>query len=335
MQGHFHLHDAGHHDHSHDDDHSANHSLVFRKGLPPEEARSASRKALRLALVLTLCFAGVEAVAGVMTGSLALLSDAGHMVTDSASLLLALLSAVFGNRPADARHSYGHGRTEVIAALVNSLIMLALILYIAVEAVARLLHPEPVNGAGVMVVAVLGLLVNVLAAWILSRGAHTLNSRAALLHVMGDLLGSVAAILAGAIIYATGWTAADPILSMGVCLLILRSTWHLLRQSLLVLMEGVPEHLDYYAIGRALAEVEGVVSVHDLHVWAMSSDHVALSAHLQVGTPEAWPRILAACQALLSRRFAIDHVTLQAEWPLARTADAAATVPVISPDQSA
>lgn len=313
----YHLHDDhGKVDHSHDDDHSANHHHTHRHGLDPNEARYASSRALRFAVMITFGFAVVEALGGWWTGSLALLSDAGHMLTDSSSLLLALLMAYVGQRPADARHSFGHGRAEVIAAFINSLFMFGVIIFIAVEAVGRVLNPQPVNGSGVMLIATAGLAVNVLAAWVLSHGAHTLNSRAALLHVIGDMLGSVAAIAAGAIIHFTGWTPADPILSVAVAALILASTWRLLRQSLLVLMEGVPEHLDYNAIGQALAAIPGVGSVHDLHVWYMSSERIALSAHLGIDTPQDWPRVLAAAQRMLSHRFHIDHVTLQAEWSL-------------------
>ncbi len=166
-----------------------------------------------------------------------------------------------------------------------------------------------------MAVAVAGLAINILVAWLLARAGGGINARGALLHVFGDLLGSVAALVAGAVIYATGWTPIDPILSLAVALLILRSTLELLRQSTGVLMEGVPAHLSYEAIGRALAGISGVTGVHDLHVWHMGAERVALSAHVTLAEGSAWPRVLATAQRLLARDFGIGHVTLQPSWP--------------------
>lgn len=334
MTSRFSLHDDGSAGGEHDDEHDYNHPHRHpHGGVTGAAARAASMRALRWVALLTIGFACVEAVGGWATGSLALLSDAGHMLTDSISLLLALWVAHIGRRPADESHSFGHGRAEVIGAFLNSLFMFGVIVFIAVEAVRRLLEPHAVNGLGVMGIAVAGLLVNVLAVWILSRGAHSLNSKAALLHVMGDLLGSLAAIASGAIVYWTGWTPADPILSMLVACLILSSTWRLLRKSLAVLMEEVPAELDFNRIGRALGGIAGVRSVHDLHVWTMAADRVALSAHLQVVAPQDWPRILAACQRMLSREYGIDHVTLQPEWPLPPPAGKTVPVTIISEDK--
>jgi cobalt-zinc-cadmium efflux system protein len=270
-------------------------------------------RSLWIALSLTLGFAVVETAAGWMAGSLALLSDAGHMITDSAALAIALLAQHVSQRPPSRRASYGYARAEVLAAFINALIMLAVIVWIAVEAVRRLLAPSPVVGGVVLVVAAAGLLVNVASAWLLS-GHNSLNSRAALLHVLGDMLGSVAALVAGAVIVATGWLPIDPILSLFVSALILRSTWLLLRMSTQVLMEGVPAHLSYDEIGRALTRLPGVSAVHDLHVWYMTSNRAALSAHLRVRDAAAWPQTLAAAQRLLAERYGIDHVTLQPTW---------------------
>jgi cobalt-zinc-cadmium efflux system protein len=276
----------------------------------------AARRALWIALVLTGGFAIVEAAGGWLAGSLALISDAGHMVTDAASFVVALIAAAVTVRPPSRRASYGYARAEVLAAFINALAMLALIVWIAVEAVRRLLAPAPVAGSVVMVVAGAGLAVNLACAWVLSRGADGINVRGALLHVVGDLLGSVAALVAGAVIHATGWTPIDPILSLAVALLILRSTLALLRESTGVLMEGVPGHLSYEAIGRALAALPGVTGVHDLHVWRMSARRVALSAHMTLADGAAWPRALAAAQRMLARDFGIDHATLQPAWPV-------------------
>lgn len=299
--------------------------LPRRRGLAPDHApdhhhvpgdtHGAARGALLLSLVLTGGFAVVEAVAGGWSGSLALLSDAGHMVTDSASLGLALFAHAYASRPPTARASYGHGRAEVLAAFVNAIAMLAIVVAIVVEAARRLIAPEPVEGATVLGVAVAGLAVNLFVAWRLSSATGSVNARAALLHVMGDLLGSVAAIVAGAVILATGWMPIDPILSVVVALLILRSTWRLLRQTSDVLMERVPAHLDYAEIGRALAAIPGVRDVHDLHVWATGADEVALSAHMGVESGDAWPVVLAAAQRRMRERFGIRHLTLQPDWP--------------------
>lgn len=277
-------------------------------------AHSASRRRMALALLLTAGYAVVEAGGGLWTGSLALLSDAGHMLTDAAALGLALFAQLVSRRPASARNSYGYARAEILGALVNSLFMLAMVGWIAFEAIGRLMNPKEVDGVGVMGIAAVGLAVNLLAAWLLSGDSHNMNSRAALMHVLGDLLGSVAAIAAGAVIWLTGWKPIDPILSLLVVLLILRSTWALVLQSSHMLMEGVPAHLDLPAIGRTLAAQPGVQSVHDLHVWHLGPERVALSAHLVIDSAELWPRLLAATQALLAKDYSIDHVTLQPSW---------------------
>ena len=189
-----------------------------------------------------------------------------------------------------------------------------MVVFIAIEAVRRLLAPQPVAGGAVLAIAFVGLVVNLTSTWILARAGASLNARSALLHVLSDLLGSVAAIIAGAVIVFTGWTPIDPILSLAVSLLILRTTWRLLAQSAGVLMEGVPAHLSYEEIGRALARVPGIAAIHDLHVWHMTSDRAALSAHVLIREPSEWPQTLAAAQRLLAERFGIDHVTLQPDW---------------------
>jgi cobalt-zinc-cadmium efflux system protein len=308
---------ASEHHHGHHHEHANHvHNHQHSHGDHGHDHRHANTRALRLALFITFGFALVELAGGWWSGSLALLSDAGHMFTDALALLLAVIMARLSVRPASAQHTYGMGRAEVVGAFVNSLFMVAVIIFIVVEAVARMLNPPPVNGEGVMAIATVGLLVNLAAAWVLSQGGHSLNSRAALLHVIGDLFGSVAAIVAGAVVYFTGWLLIDPLLSLLVASLILGSTWRLLRESLLVLMEGVPAHLDYRQIGLRLANIDGVAGVHDLHIWHMSAERIALSAHLAIETPERWPGILLDCQLMLAREFGIDHVTLQPEWPL-------------------
>jgi len=280
------------------------------------DASAATTRALWTALILTGGFAGVEAAGGVIAGSLALISDAGHMVTDAASFIVALFAAALAQRPPSRRASYGYARAEVLAAFINAMAMLALVVWIAVEAVQRLLAPAPVAGPTVMIVAAGGMAINIVVAVMLSRAGGNINARGALIHVFGDLLGSVAALVAGAVIYWTGWTPIDPILSIVVALLILRSTLELLRQSTGVLMEHVPAHLSYDAIGDRLAALPGVQGVHDLHVWCMSADRVALSAHLLLADGLAWPATLAAAKRMLALDFGIRHVTLQPTWPL-------------------
>jgi cobalt-zinc-cadmium efflux system protein len=264
------------------------------------------------AVLLTLGFAIVEAVAGWWSGSLALISDAGHMVTDSSALGLAALAAWLARRPPSSRHTYGLVRLEILAALFNGLLMLALIAWIGLEALQRLAAPPSVQGDTVMVVAAIGLLVNLLVAWKLHHGGSDLNTRAALLHVLGDLLGSVAALVSGVLIYWMGWVWVDPVLSLLVALLILVSALRLLRDALHVLLEAVPGHIDLDEIARGLARIPGVHSVHDLHVWSLSSGQVALSAHLDLEAMDDWARILEAARTQL-RPFGIGHATLQPE----------------------
>ncbi|MCC6378191.1 MAG: cation transporter [Burkholderiales bacterium] len=292
------------------------------------EAHASARGALVLALSLTGGYALVEAIAGWFSGSLALLSDAGHMATDAASLGLALFAHAYASRPPSSRASFGHGRAEVLAAFVNAIAMLAIVVAIVVEAAHRLLAPQPVAGGTVLGVATVGLAVNVFVAWRLSHASGSVNARAALLHVMGDLLGSVAAIVAGAVILATGWTPIDPILSVVVALLILRSTWRLLRSTTGMLLERVPPNLDYAAIGRTLAAIPGVRDVHDLHVWSMGAGETSLSAHMGIAAGENWPAVLATAQRQLRERYGIHHVTLQPDWPRAPRAAGRRVIPV-------
>jgi cobalt-zinc-cadmium efflux system protein len=270
-------------------------------------------RALTFALALTLGYSAVEALAGWWAGSLALLSDAGHMLSDAASLGIAAFAAWAARRAPSPRHSYGFGRAEIVAGFVNAALMVAVLVWISVAAVQRLLAPQPVRGEAVAAVALVGLLVNAAVALLLARGGKSMNVRGALLHVMGDLLGSVAALVSGAVIVATGWTPIDPLLSLFICALILFSSLRLLREALHALMEGTPLHLSLDAIGRSVAAVQGVRSVHDLHVWTLSSERIALSAHLVLDDMSDWERVLPAVSAMLAARYRIEHVTLQPE----------------------
>ena len=264
------------------------------------------------ALLLTLGFAVVEAFSGFWSGSLALLGDAGHMVTDSASLGLAAFAVWLAKRPPSRRHTYGLGRVETLAALINVVFMIVVIVILSVAAIHRILQPTAVNGEAVTAVAIVGLLINVGVAWLLMHGEQTMNTRGALLHVLGDLLGSVAALVAGAVIMFTGWTPIDPLLSLLISVLVLGSSLRLLREVLRALLEGVPAYLSVDAIGQALAAVPGVSSVHDLHVWTLSSNRIALSAHLLVESFSQWPDVLASARHVLHHQ-GIEHVTLQPE----------------------
>jgi cobalt-zinc-cadmium efflux system protein len=270
---------------------------------------------LLAALLLTFLFAGIEAFAGFWANSLALISDAGHMVTDASALALALLAQIIAKRPPSIKNSFGFGRAESLAAFVNCLAMMALIIWIALEAISRFNDPHQVQGQAVMVVAVIGLVINLIVAWILSKDKKSVNTKAALVHVMGDLLGSLAALIAGVVIHFTGWMQIDPILSLFVCVLLIRSTINVLKESYHFLMEGVPHHIDYVQVGKDLKAVEGVLAVHDLHVWEMSPGHPALIGHVEVRDLQDWPITMEKINKMLLEKHEIDHVTLQPEMP--------------------
>lgn len=272
-----------------------------------------SSRQLFIALFFTLGFAGVEAVAGWLANSLALMGDAGHMVTDSVSLGLAAIAARLARRPASEKLSFGFGRVEVISAIVNAMFMLLIVGGIVYSAVQRFRDPPEVQGLMVLIVAAIGLLVNISVAWILSRGERTINVRGAMLHVMGDLLGSIAALTSGAVILATGWTPIDPLLSLFISLLILASAVRLLLEAFHVVMEGVPPEIDLAEVGHSMARVHGVRSVHDLHIWRLDSHTIALSAHVIVDNLGAWEPVLRGLKKHLADDYGIDHITLQPE----------------------
>ena len=281
----------------------------------------AQRQRLLLAVVLTWAYALVEAVAGWRGGSLALLADAGHMVTDGAALGLALLASWIAARPPSARHSFGLGRVELLAALLNALAMLAVVFGIGVEAWSRFQSPQSVDGALVGVVAMIGLGVNLLVAWKLSHGQDNMNVRGAFLHVMGDVLGSVAAIVAGLVVWATGWTPIDPLLSLLIGGLVLAASLRLLRDAVHGLLDGVPFAVSLPQLGRELAAVPGVTEVHDLHVWSLSGERLALSAHVRVEDMADWPAVMHGLRHK-AEDHGIEHATFQPEavqWvPLTR-----------------
>lgn len=276
-------------------------------------AGASSSRALLFGLAITSVFALVELVFGWIAGSLALIGDAGHMMTDAAALALGAVAATLSQRPPTFRHTFGLKRAEIIGALANAVFMLLVVAWIVYEAVGRLFQPTLVQGPVVLAVALIGLVVNLLVLRILHGGERTLNTRGAMLHVIGDLLGSVAALLSGLIIVFTGWMVADPLLSLLISVLILFSTWRILREALQVVMEGVPEHIELESVGKRLAETEGVTEVHDLHVWTIGSGAHVLTAHVKLESLDYWPERLKVMETMLRNEFGIDHVTLQPE----------------------
>jgi len=282
-------------------------------------APGADTRPIALALALVLGFMALEVVAGILASSLALLSDAAHMLTDAAALALALVAARLAARPARGRYTFGTGRAEVLSAQVNGALLLALGLVIGVDAVRRLGDPEPVEGAVVIAVGAAGAAVNVAAAWLLARSARrSLNLEGARQHVLADLYGSVAAVAAGVAVVGFGFDRADPLAALAVCALMLRGSWLLLRDSARVLLEAAPRGLDPERVGNAIAAQAGVVEVHDLHVWEVTAGFPALSAHLIVAAGDDCHARRRQVRDMLVRDFALDHVTLQVEHEPAR-----------------
>lgn len=268
---------------------------------------------LRLALVLTAAFLVAEVVGGLLTNSLALLADAGHMLTDVGALALSLFVAWFCHQPASPAKTYGYLRWEVLAALINGAALLAISVAIMWEAVARLRTPEPVASGWMLVVALGGLAVNAISAWVLHPAhSRSLNARGAYLHVMGDLLGSLGTVVAALVLRYTGWLAADPVASIVVMLLVMRSAWRLVRESVDVLLESTPAHISLGAVRSQLESIPGIEGVHDLHVWTVSSGMVAMSAHAVVQDPDQHQHVLER-SIVAMQRFGIAHVTMQLE----------------------
>ncbi len=276
--------------------------------------RAGSRRALGLVLALTVIYTGVEIVGGILTGSLALLADAGHMLGDSAALALALGAAWLASRPATPERSFGFRRAEILAALANGAALVLIAIWVGVEALRRLGDPPEVLGGWMLFVAVVGLAVNVFAAGILARtGEKNLNVQAALRHVFADLAGSVGVAVAAITVLATGWWQADPIAGLAIAVLILASSWTILRDSVAILLEATPAGIDAEEVGRRMAEAEGVVEVHDLHIWTITSGFPALSAHVLVRRGDDCHARRRELQQMLASEFDLDHTTLQVE----------------------
>jgi len=273
-----------------------------------------SRRGLTVTLVLVLVYMVAEVVGGLMSNSLALLADAGHMLSDAAALSLALFAGWFARRPATARHTFGYYRAEILAAVVNAASLIAIAIFIFIEAYQRLQTPHEVQGGIMIGVATGGLVVNLAGLWMLHGGRdESLNAKGAWLHVMSDTLGSVQAIAAGGLILAFGWNWLDPVASVLIGVLVIFSSWSLMRESVAVLMESAPGHVDVDEVRNCLMRIPGVQEVHDLHVWTIASGLVALSAHIAAERPAE--NVLHDLQHELDERFGIRHTTIQFDMP--------------------
>jgi cobalt-zinc-cadmium efflux system protein len=285
---------------------------VHRHG--PEASARADRRALGGALGLVVAFMVVEVVAGLAAGSLALLADAGHMLADSFALGLALFASWIAGRPRTPARSFGYQRAEILAALTNAVLLVAIAIWIFIEAYGRLRDPPDVLAGWVLAVGALGLVVNLAAAVLLSRASgESLNRRAALRHVLADGLGSAGVVAAAAIVLATGWREADPLVSVLIGLLVLASSWTILRESVGILLEATPRGVDAEEVGRAMAGADGVQEVHDLHIWTITSGFPSLSAHVLVAPGADCHGIRLELERLLGERFGLTHTTLQVE----------------------
>ncbi|MEN1935272.1 cation diffusion facilitator family transporter [Paenibacillus sp. 102] len=277
---------------------------------------SQNKKALMIAFILTTSFMIAEVIGGFVTNSLALLSDAGHMLSDAVSLALSLLAFKIGEKKPTLDKTYGYKRIEMLAALCNGVVLIIISIYIFIEAIRRFQEPVEIASNGMLIIAVLGLFINITSAWMLMRGGDVkgnLNVRSAFLHVLGDLLGSVGAIIAALLIKFFGWTAADPIASILVSILVIISGWRVTRDTVHVLMEGAPGHIDVKEVKDTLLSIAIVKEIHDLHIWSVTSDFQVLTCHLVIEKGEETQGVLAKATRLLKDRFHVEHVTIQIE----------------------
>jgi len=289
------------------------HAAGHHHGLGHSHGSDASARNLRIALVLTATLLVVEVIGGILSNSIALLADAGHMLTDVAALGLALFVAWFSKQPSTPQKTFGYLRWEILAAFVNGATLLLISAWILWEAVMRLRAPEPISGGLMLGVAVAGLVVNIIAARVLVRGSNdNLNARGAYLHVLGDLLASVGTVAAAIAIRYTGWLVADPIASILTTVLIMRGAWLLVRESVDILLESTPAHIPLPAVRGQLEAIPGIESVHDLHVWAVTPAVVSMSAHCIVREPAQHQHVLEHIHDAM-RLFGIEHVTIQLE----------------------
>ncbi|WLR59214.1 cation diffusion facilitator family transporter [Guptibacillus hwajinpoensis] len=287
------------HNHSHDHGHT----------------HSANKKALLISFILIFTFMILEVVGGIITNSLALLSDAGHMLSDAVALGMSLLAFKLGEKKSDTEKTYGYKRFEILAAFLNGIALIAISFYILWESINRFIDPPDVASTGMLVIAAIGLIVNILVAWILMKGdtSENLNLRSAFLHVLGDLLGSIGAIIAALLIMFIGWNYADPIASAIVAILVLISGIRVTKDSFHVLMEGTPSNIDLQKVKEALVEIEGVNSIHDLHIWNITSDFPSFTCHLVVNQGVNRDQMLKIAGQKLHDQFELTHTTIQIE----------------------
>lgn len=272
-----------------------------------------TKNKLLLATAILFVFSIIEAGSGWWSNSLTLLSDAGHMAADGLAMALAAFAAWIAKRPISDKHTYGLGRAEVIAAWLSSISLVIITIVLLVEAIHRFHVLHEIQGRVVMLVAFIGLATNLLIAWILGQGESTINTKAALLHVISDVLGSIIALISGAIIYFTGWVTIDPILSIAIAILILLSTINLLRESFVILMEGVPKHIDTKKVEIEINKIDDVLSNHDLHIWTVTTGMIMLSVHVVIPSFDKWPIVTENLKCMLLQKFGISHATMQPE----------------------
>lgn len=307
-------HDHGHHHHEHGRHDHHHHGLGGGHHHGPN-----NRTGLLIAFLVTASIMVLEFVGGLITNSLALLSDAGHMLSDASSLLLSLAAVWFAARPATRTKTYGFYRVEILAALLNGLTLFIVAGWIIAEAYERFLEPAAVASGTMMLIAAIGLLANLISAWVLLKKSdteHNMNVRSAYLHILADALGSVGAIAAGAIMYWFEWYVADPLISVIVSLLIVRGAWRIVKQCIHILMEGTPSEINVASLQQVLERLEGVIDVHELHVWSISSGRNAVTCHLVIEEIADSQEVLRQARKLLSERFDAKHMTVQIEKSL-------------------
>ncbi|WP_195575598.1 cation diffusion facilitator family transporter [Paenibacillus sp. 1001270B_150601_E10] len=303
--GHHHDHSHSHHDHSHGH-HDHAHGI----------SRQGNRKGLLIAFLITVTIMVLEFAGGLITNSLALLSDSGHMLSDASSLLLSLIAVSFAARPPSSNKTYGYYRFEILAAFINGITLFVVAGYIIYEAIERFVDPPKVASGTMMIIAVIGLLANLLSAWSLMRKGNVednINVKSAYLHVIGDALGSVGAIIAGLLMLLFGWYIADPIISVVVALLILKSAWGVLQQSTHILMEGTPVGMNQADIQKSLRAIAGVVDVHDLHIWSITSNMDSFSCHIVIEDTADSQTVLQEAILMMAEQYHIEHTTIQVE----------------------
>lgn len=283
---------------------------------PHNQRFRSSRRRLLLAFISQLLFFGVELAGGLLTNSLALIADAGHMFSDVAALGLSLVALIYTQKPHSAQKTFGYHRLEILAALVNGLALWAIAAYIIYDAYGRLAEAPPILSLPLVVIAALGLAVNLFGVIVLHPTKdHNLNLRSAFLHLLADSLGSVAAIAAGLAIYFRGWYWADPLAGAIIAILIVISSWRLVREAADILMEATPKHIDLHEVAQVLANHPGVKAIHDLHIWSISSGFFSMSVHVVLSDSRNRDCLTQELEALLARRFGLEHTTIQLEGP--------------------